>query len=133
MEAAMNARAFLFCLCAVAFTADPSIAQDNRSGVSIVSPRNEETIHDNTGRVAVTVAIRNGDSLAAGGAIRVLLNGRPFGPDQRTSSFALEDVERGEHVLQVQLTNAAGAVVATSESVKFYMWQASALFPSRKK
>jgi hypothetical protein len=33
----------------------------------------------------------------------------------------------------VQLTNAAGTVIATSEVVKFYMWQASKLFPSRKK
>ncbi|HEY7741952.1 MAG TPA: hypothetical protein VIA19_02810 [Burkholderiales bacterium] len=129
----MNARVFLVCLCAAAFTADPSIAQDTGLGVSIVSPRNEETIHDNTGRVAVTVAIRNGDALAAGGAIRVLLDGKPFGPDARASSFALEGLERGEHRLQVQLTNAAGAVIATSEVVTFYMWQASALFPSRKK
>jgi hypothetical protein len=129
----MNARVLLVCLCAVAFTADPSIAQDTGIGVSIVSPRNEETIHDNTGRVAVTIAIRNGNTLAAGGAIRVLLDGKPFGPDARTSSFALEGLERGEHRLQVQLTNAAGAVIATSEVVTFYMWQASALFPSRKK
>ena len=129
----MNARAFLFCLCAVAFTANPAIAQDNGLGVSIVSPRNEETIHDNTGRVAVTVAIRNGDSLAAGGAIRVLLDGKPFGLDARASSFALEGLERGEHRLQVQLTNAAGTVIVTSEVVTFYMWQASAQFPSRKK
>jgi hypothetical protein len=131
MEAAMKARTLLICFCAVAFTVNPLSAQD--TGVRIVSPQNEETIHDNTGRVAVTVMIRNGDSLAAGGAIRVLLDGRPFGPDARASSFALEGVERGEHLLQVQLTNAAGTVIASSEVVKFYMWQASALFPSRKK
>ena len=129
----MNARTLLLCLCAMVFMVGPSIAQDAALGVSIVSPRNEETIHDNTGRVAVAVAIRNGDSLAAGGAIRVLLDGKPFGPDARASSFALEGLERGEHRLQVQLMNAAGTVIATSEVVTFYMWQASALFPSRKK
>jgi hypothetical protein len=129
----MNARTLLICLCAVAVTAAPSIAQDTAHGISIVSPRNEETIHDNTGRVAVTVAIRNGDPLAAGGAIRVLLDGKPFGPDARASSFVLEGLERGEHRLQVQLTNATGTAIATSEVVTFYMWQASALFPSRKK
>jgi hypothetical protein len=131
MEAAMNARTLLAFLCALAFAAHPVTAQN--TGVSIASPQNEETIHDNTGRVLVTVTIRNGDPFDAGGAIRVLLDGRPFGPDARTSSFALEGVERGEHLLQVQLTNAAGTVIATSEVVKFYMWQASKLFPSRKK
>lgn len=127
----MNARTLLAFLCTLTLAAHPVTAQD--TGVSIVSPQSEETIHDNTGRVQVTVAIRDGDPFAAGGAIRVLLDGRPFGPDARSYSFALEGVERGEHALQVQLMNAAGTVIATSEVVKFYMWQASALFPSRKK
>lgn len=129
----MNRRALLACFFALGLTASVVIAQESGLGFSIVSPQNEETIHDNTGRVAVTVTIRNGDPTSTGGTIRVLLDGRPFGPDRRTYSFALEGVERGEHQLQVQLTNAAGTVIGASEVVKFYMWQASALFPSRKK
>ena len=131
----MNARtvALFLCLCAAALTANPLAAQEGGVAVRIVSPQNEETIHDNTGRVPVTVAITNSDLLAAGGAIRVLLDGEPFGPEARAASLALEGVERGEHLLRVQLVDAAGTVIATSEAVTFYMWQASALFPGRKR
>lgn len=129
---AMNARAFVFCLCTVILPASPLAAQDAAVRVSIVSPQSEETIHDNTGRLAVTVAITNGDPLAAGGSLRVLLDGRIFGPGARATSFAVEGIERGEHLLQVQVVDAAERVIASSESVKFFMWQASRLFPSRK-
>lgn len=128
-----HALVLLLCLSVAAFTANPLAAQEAGVGIRIVQPQNEETIHDNTGRVPVTVAISNGEPLAPGGAIRVLLDGRPFGPEARTGSFALEGVERGEHVLRVQVVDAAGTVIATSEAVTFYMWQASRLFPSRKK
>jgi len=130
----MNVRALalFFCLSVATLTANPQ-AQEGGIGIRIVSPQNEETIHDNTGWVPVTVAITNGDPLAAGGAIRVLLDGQPFGPEARAPSLALEGVERGEHLLRVQVVDAAGTIIATSDTVRFYMWRASALFPSRKK
>ncbi|MFN7085705.1 MAG: hypothetical protein ACK4N4_03650 [Burkholderiales bacterium] len=101
------------------------------AGVVIVSPRAEETIHDNTGNVTVTVTVRNGGA-AQDAPLRVLLDGQPYGPLQHARSFTLAGVERGEHTLQVQLTDAAGEVVASSDAVKFYLWQASRLFPGRK-
>jgi hypothetical protein len=131
----MNTRALavLVCLFVAALTSGYLAAQQPGVAVRISSPQNEETIHDNTGRVQVTVAITGGDPLAAGGSIRTVLDGKAFGPAARTASFALDGVERGEHLLQVQVADAAGKVIATSGTVKFYMWQASALFPSRKK
>jgi len=97
--------------------------------LSIVSPKPGETVHDNTGDVAVLLAIGAG---ADGGRIRVLLDGKRHGRDREAHSFLLTGVERGEHVLQVQLLDAAGAPVASSEAVKFHLWQASRLFPSRQ-
>jgi hypothetical protein len=131
----MNTRALAVsvCLFVAALTSGYLAAQQPGIAVRISSPQNEETIHDNTGRVQVTVAVTGGDPLAAGGSIRALLDGKAFGPAARTGSFALEGVERGEHQLQVQVVDAAGTVIATSGTVKFYMWQASALFPSRKR
>jgi hypothetical protein len=125
--------AVFLCLVAGALSAPPLAAQQSGVAVSISSPQNEETIHDNTGRVPVTVAITGGDPLAAGGSIRTILDGKAFGPAVRAASFALEGVERGEHALRVEVLDAAGTVIAASGSVKFYMWQASVLFPGRKK
>jgi len=76
---------------------------------------------------------KNGDALVASGAIQALIDGQPYSPRQRPSSFTLKGVERGEHSLQVRLVDSAGKVIASSDAVKFYMWQASALFPGRKR
>jgi len=131
----MNTRALAgsVCLFLAAVASGYLAAQQPGVAVKISSPQNEETIHDNTGRVPVTVAITGGEPLGAGGSIRALLDGKPFGPAARAASFVLEGIERGEHLLRVQVLDSAGTVIATSEPVKFYMWQASVLFPSRKK
>jgi hypothetical protein len=74
-----------------------------------------------------------GSKIAAGHRLRVLLDGKAFGAEQRTPDFVLQGVERGEHSLQIQLVDAGDAVVATSSAVTFYLWQASSLFPGRKR
>ena len=99
--------------------------------VTISQPQAEQTIHDNTGAVPVAVTMR-GAALGADVYLRVLLNGKPYGGDQRSPEFTLTDVERGAHALQVQLVDAKQNVLATSAPVTFHMWRASALFPSRK-
>lgn len=99
--------------------------------VVIESPQQEETVHDNAGNVAVSVAIQ-GD-MPARARIRVLLDGLQQGAEQGATSFVIEGVERGEHLLQVELVDEAGRILGSSETVKFFMWQASQLFPSRKR
>lgn len=99
--------------------------------IAISSPKPGETIHDNAGNVAVTIVVRN-DGVAQDASIRVLLDGQPYGPVQRSHSFMLKGIERGEHTLRVLLIGASGDVIASSATVKFYLWQASRLFPGRK-
>jgi hypothetical protein len=121
-----TARTFALVLCVVLTAV--AVAQP-RIQVAISTPASGETVHDNQGNVRVTLAIQAG---AVPPVIRPLLDGKPHGADQRTSTFILENVDRGEHVLQVQLIDANGDVIAKSQSVTFYLWRASALFPSRK-
>lgn len=109
----------------------PVLAQSSAFGIAITSPQNEETIHDNTGSVPVSIAIQ-GSGLPEHSSIRVLLDGRPYGAARYGASFTLEGVERGEHTLQAQVVDAAGKTVLSSDTVTFYMWQASRLFPGRK-
>lgn len=115
-----------------AAAAGVAAAQGDNVTMTIVSPQNQETIHSNVGSVPVTVNLPAGGDVAAGNAIRVLLDGRDFGPLQHTRSFVLNGVERGEHTLQVLLLDASGNATASSGSVTFYLWQASALFPGRR-
>jgi hypothetical protein len=117
------------CLALSVAFASAAPAQEDSVTVTILSPANGETVHDNDGNVAVR--------LEAGGAgassrIRVLLDGRPYGPDLARASFTLQGIERGEHTLQAQLIDQTGKEIASSNTVKFHMWRASALFPGRK-
>lgn len=116
----------VFVSAALSFAPMPSHAQ-SVAAISITEPRAGATIHDNDGNVPIVVTLR------AGGLIVVLLDGKPYGPRQNGTSFVLQDVDRGEHTLQVQLVDADGAVVASSAAVTFYLWRASALFPGRIK
>lgn len=110
----------------------PGHVRADAATIAIASPKPEETIHDNTGSVAVVVVSGDGAVAPDGVSIRVFLDGQPYGPVQHSRSFTLTGVERGEHTLQVQLVNAAGKMLASSNTVKFYMWQASRRFPGRK-
>lgn len=100
--------------------------------ITVATPRPGETIHDNNGTLAITVLLLHGAVLTEGGRLRALIDGRPFGGDQATAKFVLNDIDRGEHTLQVQLLDAEGVVMATSVLVTFHMWRASALSPLRK-
>jgi hypothetical protein len=105
--------------------ATASIAAD----IAITSPRHEETIHDNSGNVTVTVRA----SLAGRQRIRLLLDGGPAGTDTENTTIALEGIDRGEHVLEALVVDEKGSVLAASPAVTFHMWRASSQFPTRKK
>lgn len=100
-----------------------------RYNVAIVQPANEETVHDNEGKVVVQVAIS--PDLAPGDRIVLLLDGRPVGA-QGGTTFALSGIERGAHTLQAQVVDASSAPLTASAPVTFHLWQASRLFPGRK-
>jgi len=110
----------------------PPAARADAATITINSPQPEETIHDNNGAVAVAVVVRNGGAARDALQFRVFLDEQPYGPLQHSLSFTLSGVERGEHTLRVQSVDAAGKAIASSATVKFYMWQASRLFPGRK-
>ena len=100
--------------------------------IALVSPSAEETIHDNTGTVAVSATVENAGSTPNGLAIRVLLDGKAYGELQHAATFTLHEIDRGAHSLQLELLDSAGKTIAASAPVTFYLWQASVLFRGRK-
>lgn len=97
------------------------------ASVEIVSPQHEETIHDNRGNVEVEVRA----DLDYDQRIRLLMDGAPIAPETRSRTIALDGIDRGEHVLKAQVLDDRDRVVAESDAVTFFMWQASAQFPNR--
>jgi hypothetical protein len=124
-------------LCLSALLCVGSMGLANRAGaaapaaVFVSSPQAGATVHDNSGAVPVSVVVQ-GIAFTADHRVRVLLDGKPYGSDHRTLQFTLQGVERGEHLLQIQLLDGKDTLHAVSPAITFYLWQASRLIPPRK-
>lgn len=105
-------------------TADDSAPQGDDAMVEydtrITSPADQSTIPMGPGNFVVQVAVRPG--LGTGEHLVLTLDGEPVGAPQRTASWQLTNVFRGEHRLQVLRLDANGARQhASAEQVVYVM------------
>ena len=92
----------------------------------ITRPGNNEAYRDNAGNVNVDLSLN--PSLRAGDKIDLYLDGQIIGGDEATATaITLTDMERGTHSIQALVKNAAGQVVARSNSVTFTLQRRSAI------
>jgi len=101
--------------------------------IEILAPAQDDTIHDNSGNLAVAVKVEPPIEPKDGTSIRILLDGKPAARDSSSVSIALTGVERGQHSLQALLVNRKGQTLSVSETVDFTMWQASVNSPARQR
>jgi hypothetical protein len=100
--------------------------------IRVLSPASEATIFDNNGVVAVDIQLTPALHLHAGHRIRVRLDDTVLAPDRTQAQFQLEDVDRGEHWLRIEVLDAGSNILISAAPVKFQVWRASAQFPDRK-
>lgn len=104
-------------------------ALDSRyEAIEIVQPQDGSTVFDNSGHVEVQIRVSPGAELAPGDRMMLFLDEHAVVPEGQ----ALEHVERGEHRLQARILDNSGRSVIESKPIKFYLWQASRNFPSRR-
>ena len=96
---------------------------DDTYEVVITQPENNATIRDNSGSVYVAGGIK--PIFKRGYRIQLYLDGKAHSKPQTHSMFALRNVDRGEHQIKMDLIDKTGKVIASSESVTFYMHRAS--------
>jgi hypothetical protein len=96
----------------------------------IVTPAQGATIQNTAYTVDVTLALEPPLQAEQGHGIVLLLDGQSVTEPGAQLAFKLNPVYRGEHTLQAQVVDANGAVLAATESVIFYVHQASRLMPS---
>ncbi len=99
--------------------------------VSIVAPKQNQSLFSNNGDVAVEIKVSPPLRAADGDRIAVLLDGKAVASGAG-ASIALSGVNRGTHMLQAQVISQGGAVLAASAPVSFQLWHASRLFPNRR-
>lgn len=92
--------------------------------IEISTPKNNATIRDNTGSVFISGGIK--PRFKDGLEVQLMLDGDLYDKPQKHSMFSLRNVNRGEHNIKMLLLDETGKVIATSESVTFYMHRASA-------
>lgn len=100
----------------------PKIIKDDYQ-VEINQPKENTTIRDNTGSVYVAGSIK--PIFKKGLNIQLYLDGKPYEKPQSHSMFVLRNIDRGEHIIKMQLLNEKGKVIASSKSITFYMHRAA--------
>jgi len=99
--------------------------------IAVTKPADGSTVFNNAGNVDVTVVVSPALRVGAGDQIVLLVDGRRTAA-QSATRFQLSGIVRGEHTLEAQVVDSSGYTLISSNSVKFYMWQASRLFLNRR-
>ncbi len=94
--------------------------------LEITSPNNDTIIPRGPGNFSVSASIT--PSLQGGHKLQLLLDGVPEGEPQSHSSWALTNVFRGSHLLEVKLLNEKGKEMAKSGPVTVYVFRPSSNF-----
>ena len=97
--------------------------------LSIVSPRNEESIRDNAGNVVIQTRIA--PELASGHVARLELDGSMTGDPVESGQVLLANVPRGTHTARLVVENEKGRRIAESAESVFHLQRISLLSPAR--
>lgn len=99
-------------------------AEEGYSEFRITRPGNGEAIRDNAGNVNIDLSLE--PSLRTGDKFALYLDGQAIGGGKATAT-TLTDMDRGSHSVRAVVKNAAGQVVARSNSVTFTLQRRSAV------
>lgn len=99
------------------------------TGFRIVAPAQGETLWNIGGQLPVQLNIQPG--LQSSHRLQLYLDGEPREDVPRATQFVLSEVWRGEHQLRAAILDGQGREVASTETVTFYVQQASLQNPNR--
>lgn len=104
--------------------ATPESPPAERYDVRITQPADEASVRSNNGDLTVTAAME--PSPGPGARFELLLDGVAVARGDG-GTFDLDALDRGTHRLQVRVLGADGGILATSDTVTFYLLRASRL------
>jgi len=91
---------------------------------SIVEPQDDEAIRANNGSIGLRMNLAPG--LRGGHEIAITLDGQQMGTRASTLSFQLNNLSRGEHVLQAAVLDGEGKSLISTAPVRFYILRVAA-------
>lgn len=93
------------------------------TSIKIISPQNDLAIRDNTGNIRVSVLVHPG--LRYGHKLVLYVDGKEYSSG-RSSSFQLQNIDRGSHQLRAAVVDANGHQQISSKAVIFHLQRFSA-------
>lgn len=96
----------------------------------IVSPENDSAIEHGPGNFSVKVKIK--PNLSNSHSIQLFIDGEPYGQPGNSTSWALTNVFRGTHILQVKILDARGKTVKKSKKSSVHVFRPSVAHPGNR-
>ncbi len=109
--------------------ADPSKPFKYKT-VRIVSPENDSAIEHGPGNFSVSATIR--PELRNSDTVQLFIDGKPHGKPGKSTTWALKNVFRGTHMLQVKVLNASGKTLKKSKKSSVHVFRPSVAHPGNR-
>lgn len=93
------------------------------------SPAPDTYIGDGSGNVTVQLEVEPG--LQPEHTVRLLLDGASVEKPRPTTSFNLQNLDRGEHTLEARILSPEGKVLKRAHAVRFTVFRASVIKPNQ--
>ncbi len=93
--------------------------------VSVTSPEQNQSIWAGGGIIEVVASVSPALSEQRGDKLQFKLDGKNVGEPRSGTSYTLDNVERGSHILAVSVVNKQNKVLSTSKSVLFHLHRKS--------
>lgn len=91
------------------------------TSVRIVEPANDVTIRNPDGYIPVKVEVQ--PKLGPKDGLQLFLDNQAVGQPQSTGNFTLNGVDRGSHQIKVNLVDAQGKIILSTDTITVYMMQ----------
>lgn len=98
----------------------------------ITQPGEGEALVSTAGDVDVSINLHPELRADLGHGVTVLLDGQPMVENTTRMNIALNNVDRGEHVLEAYVVDAQGMMLIQSAPVRFSLQRTSILMPGRQ-
>lgn len=89
--------------------------------ITLLNPVDQQTIRDNLGRIDVVVELSR--PLTQDQQLQVILNDQIFGAPTASTSWQLNNIDRGQHKIMIQVIE-NGKVIASTQPVTVYLHRA---------
>lgn len=99
---------------------------------SITQPGQNEPLLNTAGNVDVSMSLHPGLRTDLGHGLTLLVDGQPVIENTSRLNLALNNIDRGEHVLEAFVTDASGQVLIQAVPVRFGLQRPSLLSPGRQ-